>query len=140
MITSKFYNNLWEDEKNIRIEVFIREQGFVNEFDDIDNRAVHCVLYKDEKAMAVGRLFKGEKEGEYVIGRVAVLKEYRKLHLGSEIIKKLEAKALELGGKVINISAQCRVKDFYKKLGYEEASEIYYDEYCEHVKMIKKLQ
>lgn len=140
MINSKFYNNLCEDEKNIRTEVFIKEQGFVNEFDDIDDRAIHCVIYKDEKAMAVGRIFKGEKEGEYIIGRVAVLKEYRKLHLGSEVIKSLENKSLEMGCKVIKLSAQCRAKEFYKKLGYIEASEVYYDESCPHVDMIKKMQ
>ena len=33
------------DARLIRQQVFVEEQGFVNEFDDIDHEAYHCLLY-----------------------------------------------------------------------------------------------
>lgn len=41
----------------IRIKVFMEEQGFKNEFDDIDNRAIHIVLYKEGKPVGTCRVF-----------------------------------------------------------------------------------
>ena len=40
MIHFKTFTNLPEESKMIRIKVFMEEQGFKNEFDDIDNRLV----------------------------------------------------------------------------------------------------
>ena len=34
---TKTYTNLPQEAKEIRIEVFMKEQGFENEFDDIDD-------------------------------------------------------------------------------------------------------
>lgn len=42
-------------------------------------------------------------------------------------------------GKQIEISAQVRVKDFYRKLGYRATGPVYYDEYCAHIRMVKLL-
>mgnify|MGYP000757946618 CR=1 FL=1 len=33
------------DARLIRQQVFVEEQGFVNEFDDIDHEAYHAVIY-----------------------------------------------------------------------------------------------
>ncbi len=43
------------------------------------------------------------------------------------------------GKRGLEVSAQVRVKEFYKKLGYKEVGEIYFDEYCEHITMEKEL-
>ena len=43
----KISNELTKDEMFIREEVFMQEQGFKNEFDDIDDSATHIVLYDD---------------------------------------------------------------------------------------------
>ncbi len=40
----QFYNQLPKDAKFIREEVFMKEQGFLNEFDDIDSRCLHLVI------------------------------------------------------------------------------------------------
>ena len=42
----KIYEHIPEAARKIREEVFVREQGFEYEFDDIDNRAVHLVMYE----------------------------------------------------------------------------------------------
>ena len=42
----KVYDYLQEDAMNIRRNVFMSEQGYKNEFDEIDNRALHIVIYE----------------------------------------------------------------------------------------------
>lgn len=44
------------------------------------------------------------------------------------------------GGQKIEVSAQVRVLEFYEKLGYNKISDIYFDEYCEHIRMVKELK
>jgi len=44
MITKK-YNYLSEDVIRIRQTVFMEEQGFQNEFDEVDKTATHIVMY-----------------------------------------------------------------------------------------------
>ena len=50
----------------------------------------------------------------YHIGRMAVLKEYRKTGLGSDIMNALCKKAKELGAEKCELSAQCVQKAFTK--------------------------
>ena len=51
------FNYLPLEAKNIRETVFVNEQGFNYEFDDIDDIATHLVLYTDDKAAATCRFF-----------------------------------------------------------------------------------
>ena len=37
------------------------------------------------------------------------------------------------------LRAQQRVQSFYENLGYTRVGDVYYDEYCPHVKMIKEV-
>ena len=121
----------------IRTEVFIKEQGFKDEFDTTDKTCSHIVLYDNEKPVATCRYF---KEGEnYHIGRVAIIKEHRRKHLGNKIMQIAEDEILKDGGKQIEVSAQVRVSDFYKKLGYNQVGDIFFDEYCEHIRMVHEL-
>lgn len=135
----KFYNYLPEEAKAIRKAVFVEEQGFHNEFDDIDQRAIHLVLAFNGKWVATARVFADKEVGTYDIGRVCVLKAYRQYHLGSKLMHLIEEKVRELGGKKIILSAQCRVRPFYEKLGYTASGKVYLDEYCEHIHMEKDL-
>lgn len=139
IITINHYNSLCEEAKYIRTEVFMKEQGFKDEFDEWDNKVLHVVLFIDGKAAGTGRLLPGENDNSFVIGRVAVLKKYRKLHLGSKIINELEKVAKTAGEISIELSAQCTAQGFYEKLGYVASGEIYLDESCEHIHMEKKL-
>lgn len=134
----KKFKGLNDDIINIRTKVFIDEQGFKDEFDEADKTCSHIVLYNNEIPVAACRYF--EENGIYHIGRVAVIKKYRGLHLGNDIMKIAEAEILKENGKQIEISAQVRIKDFYKKLGYKEFGEVYFDEYCEHIAMKKELK
>ena len=133
---SKVFNQLNDDIVYIRTEVFMKEQGFDNEFDDLDHQSVFVVVYDEVKAIGTGRCYKNDKG--YVIGRVAVLKEYRNQGIGKVILSSLEEEIRKLGSTYIELSAQQRVQTFYEKLGYIRCGDVYFDEHCPHVKMIKE--
>lgn len=135
MIDVKCYNSIPDEAVKIRTAVFIEEQGFNNEFDETDKSCLHFLLYKNNTAAATGRMFTPDNGKTYHIGRVAVLKEYRKFHLGSLLMQEMLAKAKNLNAKSAVVSAQCRVKDFYRKLGFTETGNTYLDEHCPHIKM-----
>lgn len=122
----------------IRQAVFVDEQGFKNEFDDIDSTAYHGILTENGSPVAVGRLF--TENGEYHIGRIAVMKPYRGKGLGREVVELLESKISELGGGTAVLSAQVRVKGFYETMGYTAFGGEYLDEYCPHISMKKLIK
>lgn len=138
-ITSQFYDCLSRESRYIREEVFMKEQGFQNEFDEWDDKVWHIVLFVDKSPAATGRLLPCDGNNAYVIGRVAVLPEYRNMHLGREVMKKLEEKARSLGGTKLQLSAQCQARGFYEKMEYTATGAPYMDEFCEHILMEKKL-
>lgn len=137
-ITHKVYDVIPDEAREIRQTVFMKEQGFSYEFDETDNTAKHILLFVDSKPAGVGRFFTDDG-AEYHIGRLAVLKEYRGLHLGSEIMKATESEIKALGGKTAVLSAQLRAKGFYEKNGYTAYGDIYFDEHVEHINMKKEL-
>lgn len=135
----KHFNYLPKEAKEIRIRVFVEEQGFKNEFDEVDRAATHIICYIDNKAIATGRLFLDEKSKEYHIGRIAVDKSYRGKGIGGKILNYAENLVKEMGGKTLSLSAQERVSRFYEKQGYCKKGEPYLDEYCPHIFMTKEL-
>ena len=139
-IERRIYPYLPEDAVYIRTEVFIKEQGFQNEFDAFDEQtdtALHLVLYDSEKPAATCRIVPME-DGGYRIGRIAVLRPYRGLGLGRILIEEAEKCISLRGAKKISISAQVRVKGFYEKMGYHCVGQEYPDEGRPHILMIKK--
>lgn len=133
----QFYNELHEDAKMIRQKVFVEEQGFENEFDDIDHHCLHLVVYKEDKPIGCARMF--DENGLMTLGRIAVLKEARHLHIGSYILSVLEEKAQSLGYHEVVLSAQLRASEFYSKNGYSAYGDEYLDEFCPHVHMKKNI-
>jgi|AKZA01.1.fsa_nt_gi Predicted acyltransferase len=130
-----FTFGLVADAIRIREEVFMKEQGFEDEFDAYDNISYHAVLYYNNQPVATARTFLNMDS--YIIGRVAVIKSMRKQHLGKQLILFIEEKIKQLGGTKIQLSAQQRVQQFYETLGYQTLGEPYLEEGCPHIKMIK---
>lgn len=62
-IEIRAYDRLPEEATRIRREVFMEEQGFEDEFDDVDGRARHIVAFLDGRATATYRLFAGNRKG-----------------------------------------------------------------------------
>ena len=53
----RVYEELPEAAVQIRTTVFMEEQGFVNEMDEIDSIATHFVMYEGENPVATCRVF-----------------------------------------------------------------------------------
>lgn len=132
------YDHFPDHAKEIREEVFVREQGFQHEFDQTDDTAIHIVMYdEDEIPAATCRVFWDEELGYYVLGRLAVIKKHRGKNIGAAMVKEAEENVKKRGGKSMALHAQCRAVDFYKKLGFTEFGNIEDDEGCPHVWMKK---
>ncbi len=138
MITYKIYDELPEEAKQIRIDVFMTEQGFKEEFDAIDEKARYIVVFVDGTACGTARFYPLDAAC-YQIGRIAVLKEYRQQKIGSfmlnEVFKLLQAE----GVKNIRVGAQMRALNFYLSIGFKETEETYYDENVLHIYLEKSI-
>lgn len=136
--TVKITDTLEDGGRYVRTAVFIEEQGFQQEYDEIDKTAQHIQVFDGDRAIGAGRLFP-EEDDVWHIGRIAVLPEYRKLHIGALIMNALEQRARECGGRQAILSAQCRAAGFYEKCGYVQQGDVYPDEGCPHILMTKTL-
>ena len=132
-------NAINDDIKQIRIDVFINEQGFENEFDDIDKTAKFVLLSIDGKAVGTCRFFPSNIDGDAHIGRMAVRKLYRGQNLGSKIMHAAENGIRRDRFKTCSLSAQVQARPFYESLGYVAEGEEYLDEGCPHILMRKQL-
>ena len=134
----KVFYQLPEDAANIRVEVFVDEQGFSEEFDSDDKNAIHFVGYIDGKAVATSRVLT-LGDNKYLIGRIAVIKVFRGKGLGSLIVKAAEEHIKRIGGKTVLIHSQLQAADFYEKLGYVKTGETDIEEGCPHCMMLKQI-
>ncbi len=135
----KAYNSLPQEALQLRITVFVEEQGFTDEVDAADSIATHLVMFDGEKAIATCRFFLKEDNETYMFGRLCVLKEYRGKALGREMLKKVEEIVKEKGGKAIILHAQYHAKDFYVKCGFTQQGEIDYEQNKPHAWMRKEV-
>lgn len=135
----KKFIGLTDDALKIREKVFVEEQGFKDEFDEIDKYAQTLVFYDEDTPVAVCRYFKGKEKDTYIIGRVAVIKEYRHKNIGRFVMSTAENEIKLLGAKKIHLSAQLQAQGFYKSCGYIQTGETYFEEHCEHIGMDKTL-
>lgn len=119
----------------VRREVFIKEQNIDEdlEWDEKDAEADHIVIYIEGKPVATGRVI--ADNGQYLLGRIAVLKEYRGRNLGRVLVENMMAKAFEKGAEEIHVHAQTRVRGFYEKLGFEAYGGLYEEAGIEHISM-----
>ena len=139
-IVVEYFNDVTDDTRYIRETVFVIEQGFSEEFDEIDKKSTHFLVKVNNKRAATARIFKSDNsDTKWTVGRFAVLKEYRGTGLGSFLMKKVEEKIKEQGGNVAELSAQKQAEKFYLSLGYTPMGDIYYDQHAPHIHMEKEL-
>lgn len=135
----KMYQTLPKEAVEIRTEVFMKEQGFKDEFDELDKMATHIVMYESEEPLATCRFFYDSNKEMYVIGRIAVTKKHRGKNYGAQMVKEVENEIIKKGFTKCGLSAQERVSEFYERLGYIKAGVTYLDEGCPHIWMEKQL-
>ncbi len=141
---AKHWNIQWSKGKQnttdafyIRGLVFMVEQGFQDEFDDLDEKSWHVIVYDHGEPVGTGRTY--EENGVWHIGRICVLENYRGKGVGRLIVENLEQKVKELKGTTVELSAQVQAEGFYKRNGYTPYGEVYQDEHCPHIAMRKEL-
>ncbi len=137
----KIFHKLPLEAVNIRMNIFVKEQGFSEtlEIDENEERATHIVGFIDGKPAATSRFFYDERRGAYLISRIAVLKEHRGKGLGALIVKAAEEQIRAQKGKATVIHAQLRVKGFYESIGYTAYGDVDLEEGVEHIMMRKDL-
>ena len=128
-----------EEARLLRTLIFIEEQGFVREFDDLDDAAVHIVAFDGDKPIGTCRYYP-RPDGSYAIGRIAVAREYRGKGVGSALVLEAERRVALLGAKTTVVSAQLRAAGFYRSLGYTEQGSPYPEEHVPHILMIKGIE
>lgn len=119
--------------KDIRNQVFIQEQLITAEleWDGKDPDAQHVIAYINGTAVACARLI----DNKY-IGRMAVLKPYRSLKLGKQIIEFIKQSTANTKTHTeLELSAQSHAFMFYKSSGFHACSEIYEDAGIPHLTM-----
>jgi len=121
----------------LRFAIFVGEQNVPSgiELDDMDAMCVHAVAYDvDNKAIGTGRLL---PDGH--IGRMAVVKEWRRRGVGAEIMAALMAEARKRGHKEVVLSAQLQAAEFYRELGFVAEGKVFPEAGILHQKMLRKL-
>ena len=133
------YSYLPKEALEIREEVFVREQGFTDEFDEIDKISKHLLMFEGEKAISTCRIFFSQEKQTYMLGRLAVLKQWRGKGIGTKMIEAAEDIIRRDGGRSVLLSSQEQVVEFYKKQGYIREGEIFSDQGCPHIWVKKEL-
>ena len=127
---------LFNKAMSIRFEVFSGEQKIDKdiEFDSLDyGDTVHYLVTVDEKPVATLR-WRETDEG-IKIERMAVLKQYRHLAIGTLLLR-FVLQELKNAKTKIYLNAQQQVIDFYKNNHFKVASDVFYEANIPHVKMI----
>ena len=75
----------------------------------------------------------------YIVGRIAVLKEFRKRHYGQLILREAERQAGREGALELSLAAQVQAAGFYEKSGFAAVGEVFMEEHCPHIKMVKSI-
>ncbi len=147
-MTLTFRNDAFEDAKVIRQRVFVEEQGYQNEFDDIDNydEVVHITAYQAGELVGCARVFPSRLQDGFeaaphtwIFGRLAVLPAQRGGGFGSALLAQAEAYARQAGATEMHLHAKVQAQPFYERAGYVAYGPIEFDEHVEHQWMKKSL-
>ena len=99
----------------IRYTVFLEEKHPEGvELDDMDPQSRHALALDVEgKAVGTARLLPDGR-----IGRLVVLRDWRRLGVGAALIEALVDEARKLGYAAVTVSAPLQAAEFYRGLGF----------------------
>ena len=122
--------------QTIRQIVFQQEQGVDPDldFDGLDDRATHIVVYADSQPAATARI---RQLGDRILKleRMAVLAVYRGKGIGQQMVQLAIAEADRQQARQVKLNAQIQAKAFYEKLGFKAFGEEFEDAGIPHVEM-----
>jgi predicted GNAT family N-acyltransferase len=131
----------WEQARSIagpiRFSIFVGEQNVPPgiELDDKDVDCIHAIAYDGAgKAIATGRLL---PDGH--IGRMAVVKEWRRRGVGAALLEALIEEARKRGHKEVALSAQLQALEFYRAHGFTAEGKVYEEAGILHQRMRRQI-
>lgn len=118
------------------MRVFVNEQGVPEEIelDRDDARALHFLAFAAGKAVGTARVVL--RQGAAKIGRMAVLKSYRRKGIGKVLLKRAIIMARRRGTQKIYLHAQVPVIGFYEAMGFRSVGPVFKEANIPHRKMI----
>ena len=122
----------------IRIRVFVREQRVPAdlELDEDDKQALHLLASLAGRVVGTARIVVHGRQAK--IGRMAVLKSYRRKKVGKELLTRAITTAKKQGARKIYLHAQVAVIGFYESAGFRCAGPVFDEAGIAHRKMILK--
>ncbi|WP_425495262.1 GNAT family N-acetyltransferase [Paenibacillus tengchongensis] len=126
----------------IREKVFVAEQGVpledeFDEYDRLDGRCRHLLVYWEGQPAATGRI--REASGYGKLERICVLQPFRNYGLGKSVVAALEDAARLQEWRQLKLHGQTHAEGFYRKLGYSVASPEFMEDGIPHYIMTKEL-
>jgi predicted GNAT family N-acyltransferase len=125
--------------RSIRFAVFVDEQNVPPEIemDDRDPHCIHLLAFVGEKAVGTARI---DIEHGGKIGRLAVLKSWRKRGIGRSLMERCHEIAGQHGLTEVWCNAQVVAVPFYASLGYHGVGDRFEEAGIEHQRMTKTLK
>ena len=122
---------------DVRYQVFVVEQQVPENEEWIgDDHQFDAVLAIDAHQTPVGT---GRISKDGIIGRMAVVKDWRGRGVGSALMKRLLIVAADRGIKTAKLSAQLHAISFYQRHGFVAEGAVYLDAGIEHRTMKRVL-
>jgi len=117
IITFNYDENFFKQASDIRYQVFVDELKYnkFNEFDSYDFTALHFLVLMNQKPVASARA--RELEHEFVIEKLAVLKQFRSKSIGSMLLRYVINDILN-SKKNIVIEIENNLKSFFEFHGF----------------------
>ena len=122
---------------SLRMSVFCDEQGYPRdkELDNLEDSSLHLSLYSDGLLAGCGRV-SHLQDDTFLIGRIALYRQFRGKGLGRVLVCELISKARELGAGKIMVNAQVQAMGFYQTLGFVVCGDEFMDETILHIPML----
>ena len=134
LVTFGFRNDLFKKASEVRLKVFVKEMGIDPniDFDTLDIEAAHYLMLVDDKPVGTARTIE-TKEG-IAIERLSIIPEYRRIRLGSVLLKFVINDVLPTN-KTIYLFSPEDLKYFFMLNGFEQTDQKLEINNKPHVKM-----
>src|SRR3989338_6821986 len=115
--------NEFIDAIRLRVEVFIKEQGFQPgwEPDEDDKSSKHFIAGHNGKVVATAR-YRETIKGEIKVERMVTSKEYRNKNVGKGLLAYMLKEIKKLKPKRVWLRSQVSSQSFYEKCGFAATS------------------
>ncbi len=131
-----------KDAMTVRSKVFGDEQGYKTgaKRDKFDDTAWFANVYNEKGVVvATSRIIYLEDTSERLLGKIAVLPDYRKFGLGITMLDSLIEISKEESARRVYVNAQRAACGFYQKQGFAECGNVYFEDDIEMIPMIKNV-